>query len=127
MAVLNLAFSVQSANFLKFETPIVLYVTGILSPMRTSYSPAVCSTGQKKKKKSFARHSPRCNFLTVSLYDNMRKGKKKKEKRERSFAAKAFAKVQFSYSISLGYYEKRRRKTKKRLFATEAFARVHCS
>ena len=32
---------------------------------------------KKVRKKLFARHSPRCSFLSVSLYGTMRKKKKK--------------------------------------------------
>ena len=52
----------------------------------------------KNKKASFARHSPRRSFLTVSLYGSIRKEEKK-------IVCQAFAKVLFSNSFSLWYYE----------------------
>ena len=53
---------------------------------------------QNKKKPSFARHSPRRSFLTVSLYGSMRKEEKKNR-------LPGIAKVLFSNSFSLWYYE----------------------
>ena len=60
----------------------------------------LCS--MRKEEKKNGRRSPRWSFLSVSLYGTMRKKK--------NSVCVAFAKVQFSYSFCLWYYEKSTRK-----------------
>ena len=46
-------------------------------------------------KRSFAGHSPRLSFLSVSLY-HIKKERKKERKKKKKIDRQAFAKVQFS-------------------------------